>query len=493
MNNHIKLDNSNLFMSFDEHFSDEDNTRILFSAPFGAGKSTYLAEYFKKNNDKYFGFNLYPVTYSISHNEDVFELIKFDLLLQLMGNYKNEINLINEDFSNILSFQALFLKEIKLTPILLSLLEESGKVGKSAKILIDGLKTQYKEYKETFNNEEKFIENYLQNFENRLGQVNEMDGYSSIICSLIKRVKLKNTTKKSVLIIDDLDRLDPEHIFRLFNIFSVNFGKEKVLNKFGFDKIIFVCDIENIKNIYKHKYGNNVDFSGYIDKFYSKNPFEFDNLELIGKSLNLFIESIDDESNSLFGSEGIDREEIKYIQFEFLKAFLYTLLNNKMINLRMLHSNKYFYFESHEFIFFDKIPRQTGDFPIIKMFHILKNYIGTFTELKNILDRLEVNLTQKDFSSDHNLYEYDHKSFKNLFSLCLPFLFDENKNSEISNPQNVILEQFNCSIEFNRYNSYCSVRNIASINQKNKSLNINPYKVLNYVFDDCVKRGAIVL
>ena len=277
----LKLDNAPLFTDFDTHISTDQNDRILFSAPFGTGKSTFLNEYFETYKDRYFCFNLYPVNYSVSQNEDVFELIKFDLLLQLLGSYKQEIDLKNEDFSNVLSFQALFLKEFKLTPLILSLIGESGKVGKSAKILIDEVKKQYLQFKDRFTDEENFLESYLANMESKMGNVNEMDAYSSMITTLLKRVQRKNEKKQSVLIIDDLDRLDPEHIFRLFNIFSVNFGKDDILNKFGFKKIIFVCDIENIEGIYKHKYGVNVDFTGYIDKFYSSTPFQFDNKKII--------------------------------------------------------------------------------------------------------------------------------------------------------------------------------------------------------------------
>src|SRR5690606_23746615 len=192
-----------------------------------------------------------------------------------------EIDLQNEEFSNVLSFQALFLKEFKIMPLLLTFIGESGKVGKSAKILIDEVKKQYIEFKAKFTDEEKFIESYLTSIESQMGNANEMDAYSSLITTLLKRVQSKNENKQSVLIIDDLDRLDPEHIFRLFNIFSVNFGKDDILNKFGFKKIIFVCDIENIEGIYKHKYGVNVDFTGYIDKFYSSTPFQFDNKKII--------------------------------------------------------------------------------------------------------------------------------------------------------------------------------------------------------------------
>lgn len=80
-----------------------------------------------------------------------------------------------------------------------------------------------------------------------------------------------------VLIIEDLDRIDPAHIFRILNVFSAHFDRHTpgVVefettcggNKFCLDKIISVCDIDNIKNIYAHIYGEKTDFIGYISKF----------------------------------------------------------------------------------------------------------------------------------------------------------------------------------------------------------------------------------
>ena len=92
------------------------------------------------------------------------------------------------------------------------------------------------------------------------------------------------TNKKVILVIDDLDRIDPEHIFRILNILSVhNDFENQQEHKFGFDKTILVCDIANIRNIYRAKYGINVDFNGYIDKFYSKEIYYFHNEEAIYK------------------------------------------------------------------------------------------------------------------------------------------------------------------------------------------------------------------
>ena len=40
-----------------------------------------------------------------------------------------------------------------------------------------------------------------------------------------------------------------------------------IKNKFGFDKIIVVCDYNNIQSLFHCRYGHDADFSGYIDKF----------------------------------------------------------------------------------------------------------------------------------------------------------------------------------------------------------------------------------
>lgn len=498
MNTEIRIDNKLIFKDFNEHINIEGNDRILFSAPFGTGKSTFLTEYFDENIDKYFCFNLYPVNYSVSQNEDIFELIKFDLLLQLMGNYRDKINLQNEDFSNILSFQALFLKEIKLTPILLALLEEGGKIGKSAKILIDEVKKQYDNYKKQFNDEEKFIEQYLEQIENKVGNANEMDAYSTIILNLLKRLKNEFSDKKSVLIIDDLDRLDPEHIFRLFNIFSLNFGKEEILNKFGFDKIIFVCDIENIRNIYAHKYGENVDFKGYIDKFYSYEPYVFEN-ELLVKQK---IENILELSNSIIFNDLKDND---YQLFHSLKAILMILLNKKYINLRTLISKKEILLLERSFSNNGLYQENSLDFKIVVLFNILKNYLGTFNFLDKVLENLSKDNKITSLTSIHN--GFNHSNYQRtifyVYSLCLPFLF------EYDNGQQILVESNNNRfvIKFNEFNVFIHYENAFGVNNDylrvikvtelvnidSKEVSLEPFKVVNYTFKKCVKRGAIVL
>lgn len=46
---------------------------------------------------------------------------------------------------------------------------------------------------------------------------------NDIITKIIQQV-VNREDRTSILVIDDLDRLDPEHIFRILNVFSAHFG-----------------------------------------------------------------------------------------------------------------------------------------------------------------------------------------------------------------------------------------------------------------------------
>ena len=59
--------------------------RIILSAKFGDGK-TYLLNQFRNNEElskDYKFFTIYPVNYSVAKNEDIFEYIKRDIIVQL--------------------------------------------------------------------------------------------------------------------------------------------------------------------------------------------------------------------------------------------------------------------------------------------------------------------------------------------------------------------------------------------------------------------------
>ena len=68
---------------FYEFLNQEDNSNIIFSGKFGIGKTYFINKFFEEYNTKYTYLYLSPVHYSIASNEDVFEYIKVDILLQL--------------------------------------------------------------------------------------------------------------------------------------------------------------------------------------------------------------------------------------------------------------------------------------------------------------------------------------------------------------------------------------------------------------------------
>lgn len=80
----------------------ENESRIIFSARFGDGKSYFLNEFMKsydeKKNDYYF-ITLHPVNYVVEENRDVIEYIKRDILFQLIKD--NRIYDFKEGYDKI--------------------------------------------------------------------------------------------------------------------------------------------------------------------------------------------------------------------------------------------------------------------------------------------------------------------------------------------------------------------------------------------------------
>lgn len=311
---------------FDDHISDPRNINILFSAPFGEGKSTFLNYYFKEREKRFRHFKLSPVNYSVASNEDIFKYIKCELLLQLMKmNVQFEQTESPEHTESKGNF---FLKNIDrfIAPVVLL----APKVGGSVYKMYEEFKklaTEYQDLHELSKIEElSESEQFIQNLHETEGSIYEDNFYTQVIRKLLQKFKNVDPSIENVLIIDDLDRLDPEHIFRILNVFSVHFDSFEstdytVKNKFDFDRIILVGDIENIRHIYEHKYGKKVDFSGYINKFYSTKPFEFNNKP----EVRYLLQDIDRK-----GTHRIHRDSMD----EYFYFFAEALFKANLISLR---------------------------------------------------------------------------------------------------------------------------------------------------------------
>ncbi|NQU52064.1 MAG: hypothetical protein HQ522_05950 [Bacteroidetes bacterium] len=61
---------------FQDFLVPDHNRRIIFSGPFGIGKTYFLKEFFEEKENEYFPVFLRPINYSILSNEDVFKFIK---------------------------------------------------------------------------------------------------------------------------------------------------------------------------------------------------------------------------------------------------------------------------------------------------------------------------------------------------------------------------------------------------------------------------------
>ncbi|MFA5328868.1 MAG: P-loop NTPase fold protein [Prolixibacteraceae bacterium] len=325
---------------FEDFLSPDSNKRIIFSGPFGIGKTYFLDKFFKNRKPKYLPIFLRPVNYSLLSNEDVFKLIKYDILLQLINTngfeIENEFNFSDLDYANFFIGENRFLilqNLLKLIPKIQSTVDGIENFSK----LIDAFRKGKKEINENpdlkmlFEFQHETQENFLL----------EYDHVSQFIAEKLDEISDANKTEgqlKKVLIIDDLDRLDPEHIFRLFNVFSAHFdhvnyysNEEEIKNnKFGFDKIIFVCDIENIRKIFSHKYGDGVDFSGYIDKFYSSQIYHFNK----DKSVQKYINDIFKSYESTYPQKGGTHSQILSI----VKSIFRDLIEAKCVNHRIIQN-----------------------------------------------------------------------------------------------------------------------------------------------------------
>lgn len=251
----------------------EKESRVIFSARFGDGKSYFLNEFMKsydeKKNDYYF-ITLHPVNYVVEENRDVIEYIKRDILFQLIKD--NRIYDFKEGYDKI--FDAVCNKEslLKLGDFIASI------------IPIEGLKDGYEALKDLASTiHEKYksqdvlhvVDDYLNGFYGKSGSISECDAFTYLI-----QKSLEQMMAKSVLIIEDLDRIDPAHLFRIMNVLSSQvdnpyYSEVPHGNKFGFDKIILVMDYEIARHLFHHFYGKEANYEGYMNKFLNTLPFRY--------------------------------------------------------------------------------------------------------------------------------------------------------------------------------------------------------------------------
>lgn len=276
------------------------NDRVIFSGRFGDGKTVFLNEFIEQKKAEYLFIPIYPVNYQIADNKDIFEYIKRDILIRLLMT--EDISIDDSTFSkSLLIYNYIINNPLNILEDVISCLPNISILGTSIDIgkSIENLRKindKLKKQSETFDSEENKIDKFINTFNNQKGSIYEFDLITQLICDIIERYKKAFPQRQVVLLIEDLDRIDPAHIFRILNIFSAHFDRQTMNfeeiekkgldNKFTFDKVVIVCDCNNLEKIYSHFYGNDTDFRGYISKFStSDNPFNFS----LSESLKKFI------------------------------------------------------------------------------------------------------------------------------------------------------------------------------------------------------------
>ena len=259
----------------------QQNQRTILSSIFGNGKTTLLNQYMKIYSYESEFIVLHPVNYSCGTNEDIFEYIKRDILLQLSN--KQLLERIDLDAIDSTLFTWDNLKD--LIGFLVSLApggDHLQKLWEKFQPWIDkGLKvkSEYEEKATTY-------ENYSSIFKNQRGGIYEHDVYTELIektlSTIQNRQQVENDShkNKAILIIEDMDRVDPAHLFRILNVLGAHLdidieNENKNGNKFGFDNIILVMDYYTTEHIFHHFYGKNANYNGYIQKFISHNVYHF--------------------------------------------------------------------------------------------------------------------------------------------------------------------------------------------------------------------------
>ena len=280
--------------SFKRYFS--KNGRCILSAPFGEGKSFFLNKFIESQVDEYDFITIYPTNYQICDNRDILEYIKRDILFGLIALDETIIDRFDVNKLGILRKAILESKdslvecipdinasvcgwEVAFSPS--KVVNTLLKIWESCEKLSADHGNPYKEYLKSFNKEK--------------GGIYELDAVTNLICSLVKeRKESQENARKTVLVVEDLDRIDPAHIFRILNVLSAhmtytNGYDDGAKNKFNFDKILLLCDFKNIEKIYHHLYGEKTDFKGYISKFSAVRPFEYSIRDKIVKHVGCLI------------------------------------------------------------------------------------------------------------------------------------------------------------------------------------------------------------
>jgi hypothetical protein len=394
--------------SFKQHLSIEGNSRIIFSAKFGMGKTTFLNHFFgemetelgaSKYKNSYNTLHIYPVNYSISRNEDIMKYIKYDILFEMLEKGISQVEDAEIDYLSTLP-EFLKLNLDKVAAAIIYMIPQVGKeivdIYDRVKPLVDQFIEQAQQAKLKDSESDQLMK-FINEIESVEGSPYENSAVKKIIENVLNRIKKPAKEhlpeKENVLIIDDLDRIDPEHLFRILNVFAAHFDDRKG-NTFGFDKIILVCDIKNVRNVFTTKYGSSTDFIGYIDKFYSHEIYHFDNRENIRDIVSSMTKGLNDG--------GLDPHKRNFFaaflgRTSILNWILEDFVQHDIISLRTLirAGQKKPEYDGNRYTFPDGTDTYFNDqLPLAIQIKVLNDLVGGFFSFSSALMKFEKTSSQ---------------------------------------------------------------------------------------------------
>lgn len=455
---------------FLSHININENKRILFSSPFGSGKTTFLHEFFKEH-EEYTPIFLRPINYSIASNKDIFEYIKVDILFELLKIAMAD----NVLYSNKELMPAFIADEIY--PFICRFIKAIPYIGKPLEEISKALKVsikKYEEFKESKNETEySTLTEFLKIQLNEEGNIFEENNITCAIRNIIERYK-GESRKQMVLIIDDLDRIDPEHIFRILNVFACNADSslygEELNNKFGFDKVMVVCDINNLRYLFAHKYGSLTDFCGYIDKFYDTNIYNFSLKNDIITYLPQFITNLNTPYQD------------KRVHSCILISFLTDLILADLINLRSLHNLNAITLNKHGYRNKKGISIQPND-AVYTIYQFMNAVYLTEDKVNDIFLTLKSHLFDKRLNDNYN----DIMAY-NICASIFDLQTDENRERNFT----VTVEEkvYECGRNTNGIPTLDIINGV----KKENITDYNPYPLIEEAFKRCkqiVENGGI--
>ena len=283
----IEMPATDLYIPIDKEISQflqhlRAHPRTILSAKFGDGKSFFLDKFAKDENviNEYKVIKIYPINYQVVGDNDIFSLLKYDVLLQLLV----------EDMVSEEAFQSAFENQEDKLMMLSLLFEGFAKVDPSPKAQIPSATLRLfksvanvRKKRSIFQGGDRAARTLLQKLE-RNNSLYLEDATTRLIRQSLSEWRQREK-KRVVLIVEDLDRLDPQHLFRILNVFSAHMDyiyrngdtpTDSLLgSRFGFDSIVFVLEFENLRRLFAHFYGDETSFGGYISKFIPQGYFEY--------------------------------------------------------------------------------------------------------------------------------------------------------------------------------------------------------------------------